>query len=32
LIKALCLSKPKLPLLGFLIAFVNNFQFNLVLI
>ncbi len=30
LIKILCLSKPKLPLLGLLITFVNNFQFNLV--
>jgi hypothetical protein len=26
-----CLSKLKLPLLGLLITFVNNFQFNLVL-
>jgi len=32
LIKALCLSKPKLPLLGLLITFINDFQFNLVLI
>jgi hypothetical protein len=32
LINTLCLSKPKLPSLGLLITFVNNFQFNLFLI
>jgi hypothetical protein len=28
LIKTLCQSRPKLPLLGLLITFVKNFQFN----
>jgi hypothetical protein len=32
LINTLCLSNPKLPLLGLLITFENNFNYNLVLI